>query len=300
MTIVASNSLTVSKVDDGANGDTGLILSNTAPANPTVGQLWQDTSSTPMIVSKWTGTEWDDSWGLYAENLIVNNLSVLGYYMDVDDTTGILIDNGEVRTVSIATTTKYRIYQGSKFNAGAVSFFNRWEAIETTATGVQTVLQDETFLFSDSYRLGNVNAYGAPNVDSGMIYNAFTNSQGTGGKHIFFGDMTIGGNLTAGGDTKVTYPTYTHCGSGIYAAKHLGVLYIRFENTPYNFKITMPEKFRPISNQMFLVPQWSAGTLDMVHVQFQTDGSIQGLYRNGSSTGSLYSTLPAMQPLNTL
>ena len=43
---------------DGTNGTSGIIVSSVAPATPQNGQLWQDTSTTPQLVKKWTGSSW--------------------------------------------------------------------------------------------------------------------------------------------------------------------------------------------------------------------------------------------------
>lgn len=38
--------------------ENAITKSNTAPSNPTVGQLWLDTSTTPNILKRWTGSAW--------------------------------------------------------------------------------------------------------------------------------------------------------------------------------------------------------------------------------------------------
>ena len=61
---------------NGTDGTSGIIVSSVAPDSPQTGQLWQDTSTTPQLVKKWTGSEWV-IWELYVENMNVNNLSAL-------------------------------------------------------------------------------------------------------------------------------------------------------------------------------------------------------------------------------
>ena len=103
---------------NGTNGTSGIIVSSVAPASPQNGQLWQDTSTTPQLVKKWTGSEWV-IWELYVENMNVNNLSALspnlgnitgGSYtswsvaMDPGGNpilNGIYLYNGRLRSVSI-------------------------------------------------------------------------------------------------------------------------------------------------------------------------------------------------------
>jgi hypothetical protein len=186
-----STSYSVAKMGEtGLAGLDAMIISDTTPSSPKKGQLWQNSSGDqPWPVKRYDGSNWVD-WGLGWGNLIVDNLSVLGYYMDVDETKGILIDNGEVRSVEVTNTTnKYRIYIGSKLSSGNISFYNKWESLDTTtATPIAEVLQTD-FLFKDSQKLGNIGAYGSPNVDPALLYNA-----GTGTKHQFIGDLTVGGS----------------------------------------------------------------------------------------------------------
>ena len=61
---------------NGTNGTSGIIVSSVAPDSPQNGQLWQDTSTMPQLVKKWTGSSWV-IWELYVENMNVNNLSAL-------------------------------------------------------------------------------------------------------------------------------------------------------------------------------------------------------------------------------
>lgn len=103
---------------NGTDGTSGIIVSSVPPASPQNGQLWQDTSTTPQLVKKWTGSEWV-IWELYVENMNVNNLSALspnlgnitgGSYtswsVEMDPggnpiLNGIYLYNGRLRSVSI-------------------------------------------------------------------------------------------------------------------------------------------------------------------------------------------------------
>lgn len=67
----------VSKMgEDGERGDDGIIISPTAPNNPEVNQLWQDTSTTPPVIKKWSGTAWV-VWLLYAVNMKADSISAI-------------------------------------------------------------------------------------------------------------------------------------------------------------------------------------------------------------------------------
>lgn len=64
------------KGDPGIKGSDGIIVSSVAPDSPQKGQLWQDTSTTPQLVKKWTGASWV-IWELYAQNLKADSLETL-------------------------------------------------------------------------------------------------------------------------------------------------------------------------------------------------------------------------------
>ena len=61
---------------DGTDGTSGIIVSSVAPDSPQNGQLWQDTSTTPQLVKKWTGASWV-IWELYAQNLKADTLETI-------------------------------------------------------------------------------------------------------------------------------------------------------------------------------------------------------------------------------
>lgn len=92
----------------GAKGDSGIIISATAPSNPIVGQLWQTASGDP--IKRWNGS----AWVLYyisVENLSVSALSAIsanlgtvtaGVIQKVTSAKSLIIDlnNGEFQSVS--------------------------------------------------------------------------------------------------------------------------------------------------------------------------------------------------------
>lgn len=59
---------------NGADGDSGIIVSPTAPENPKVGQLWQTASGEP--IKKWDGSKWVIYY-ISVENLNVETLSAI-------------------------------------------------------------------------------------------------------------------------------------------------------------------------------------------------------------------------------
>lgn len=58
----------------GAKGDSGIIVSSTAPSGPTVGQLWQTASGQP--IKRWTGSSWVLHY-ISVDNLDVTHLSAI-------------------------------------------------------------------------------------------------------------------------------------------------------------------------------------------------------------------------------
>lgn len=59
---------------NGADGDSGIIVSSTAPENPKVGQLWQTASGEP--IKRWDGSKWAIYY-ISVENLNVETLSAI-------------------------------------------------------------------------------------------------------------------------------------------------------------------------------------------------------------------------------
>ncbi|WP_195907740.1 phage tail protein [Enterococcus casseliflavus] len=54
-------------------GKDAIVISDTAPANPTKGTLWQDSSVTPQIIKVFNGTVWS-MWGMPIDNLLATNI----------------------------------------------------------------------------------------------------------------------------------------------------------------------------------------------------------------------------------
>ena len=59
---------------NGADGDSGIIVSPTPPENPKVGQLWQAASGEP--IKRWDGSKWVIYY-ISVENLNVETLSAI-------------------------------------------------------------------------------------------------------------------------------------------------------------------------------------------------------------------------------
>ena len=99
---------------NGTDGTSGIIVSSVAPDSPQTGQLWQDTSTTPQLVKKWTGNEWV-IWELYAQNLKADTLetisATIGKISNTFDNSSGGIDNKG--TITIEDSVKVVYYLGN-------------------------------------------------------------------------------------------------------------------------------------------------------------------------------------------
>lgn len=99
---------------DGTDGTSGVIVSSVAPTSPQNGQLWQDTSTTPQLVKKWTGSSWV-IWELYAQNLKADSLETVSakigkIYNEFDNSSGGIDNKG---TITIEDSVKVVYYLGN-------------------------------------------------------------------------------------------------------------------------------------------------------------------------------------------
>ncbi|WP_312189436.1 hypothetical protein [Enterococcus sp.] len=78
------------------NGREALVVSDTAPSNPSTGTLWQ--TPTGPNVQKWDGTKWVD-WGIAPENIAADNLVVKDGRFEVIE--GVKVKAGTIDGVSI-------------------------------------------------------------------------------------------------------------------------------------------------------------------------------------------------------
>ena len=99
---------------NGTDGTSGIIVSSVAPASPQNGQLWQDTSTTPQLVKKWTGASWV-IWEFYAENIKATTLETVSakigkIYNEFDNSSGGIDNKG---TITIKDSVKVVYYLGN-------------------------------------------------------------------------------------------------------------------------------------------------------------------------------------------
>ena len=131
--------------DNGETGDSGIIISPTAPENPKVGQLWQTASGEP--IKRWDGSRWVIHY-IAVENLDVQTLSAIvanlgtvtaglikseggHFYINVD--TGEIVSKNSDGTISVFVKkenidmvrafTASR-YWGSRLNYSGLEFYS--------------------------------------------------------------------------------------------------------------------------------------------------------------------------------
>ena len=100
--------------NNGSDGISGIIVSSVAPASPQTGQLWQDTSTTPQLIKKWTGSSWV-IWEFYAENIKAVTLETVSakigkIYNEFDNSSGGIDNKG---TITIGDSVKVVYYLGN-------------------------------------------------------------------------------------------------------------------------------------------------------------------------------------------
>ena len=78
---------------NGADGDSGIIISLTAPENPKVGQLWQTASGQP--IKRWDGSRWV-LYYISVENLDVQTLSAITANLGTINAGTIASNNGNM------------------------------------------------------------------------------------------------------------------------------------------------------------------------------------------------------------
>ena len=186
---------------NGTDGTSGIIVSSVAPDSPQNGQLWQDTSTTPQLIKKWTGSEWV-IWELYVQNLKADTLSVLTPILG--DVTAGTIKLMDANWVINGQPKMYGIYQ-SKF--GLVSSgptFSRSAIVSNSKMGVANLNRGELRFSVNDYTedLKNVQEAGMSVQNNAFIkFNSYENGKdilliGSSGDIVFSGDVEVTGNLT--------------------------------------------------------------------------------------------------------
>lgn len=258
---------------NGTNGTSGIIVSSVAPDSPQTGQLWQDTSTTPQLVKKWTGSSWV-IWELYVENMNVNNLSALSTILgDIDGgTLKLMADdipiNGRPKMYGIYQSKLGLISSGPTFETAGSGI------ISDTQMGVVSVNKGEMRFIVTDYTedLKTLQESGMSDQDNAFI--KFASYEG--GNDV----MTIGssGDIVFKGNTSQDTPWVT-LSSGVkykfmFSRVYISVNVVGNGGSFMQFG-TLPQNLRPISDLFLIIANQGAGTADDRHMMVRaSDGAV--------------------------
>ena len=104
---------------NGADGDSGIIVSPTAPENPKAGQLWQTASGEP--IKRWDGSKWVIYY-ISVENLNVETLSAIAADLGTV-TAGLIKDKNGTMLIDVTSgkIISKKIVQGAVENVASLS-----------------------------------------------------------------------------------------------------------------------------------------------------------------------------------
>ena len=256
---------------NGTNGTSGIVVSSVAPDSPQTGQLWQDTSTTPQLVKKWTGNEWV-IWELYAQNLKADTLSALSSNLgDVSAGTVKLMDDNWVIN---GQPKMYGIYQ-SKF--GLISSgptFSRSAIVSDSQMGVANLNKGELRFIVTDYTedLKTVQESGISDQNNAFIkFNSYDDGTDV---------MTIGssGDIVFKGNTSQDTQWIT-LSSGVKYKYMFSRIYISVDvvgnGAAYMLLGTIPQNYRPTIDQFMIIANWGTGTADDRHIHIRvSDGEL--------------------------
>lgn len=146
------------------NGRDAVIISETAPSNPSVGTLWQKPSDATKTVLEWNGTAWVN-WGISVDNIVAENITANdGRFEKI---TGLEVEGGVIRN------PYQRTYDDGSTATGEIVLADN----QYTNSGYTFNPSDQTYRIY-SQELGpqfiSMNMYSAsdPNTQTGLLYSA--------------------------------------------------------------------------------------------------------------------------------
>ena len=255
---------------NGTNGTSGVIVSSVAPASPQTGQLWQDTSTTPQLVKKWTGSSWV-IWAFYAQNLIADNISTIS--LNLGDMTG-----GTVKLMADVdvngTLKKHGIYQSKMGLLSSGPSLSTPSTLSNSQMGVANLNKGELRFIVTNYteNLKGVQEAGMSDPNTAFInFNSYDN-----GKDV----MTIGssGDIVFKGNTSQD-TTWITLSSGVKYKFMFSRIYISVDvvgnGSSFMSLGTIPQGYRPIVDQFMVIANWGTGTADDRHIMVRaSDGAV--------------------------
>lgn len=179
---------------NGADGDSGIIVSSTAPENPKVGQLWQTASGEP--IKRWDGSKWVIYY-ISVENLNVETLSAIAANLGTV-TAGLIKDKNGTMLIDVTSgkIISKKIVQGAVENVASLS--NAYLAFSgkapttdraTMSVNLQNIMftnentrkattihfEDEMIYARNSVSPG-ISIYAYRNYDSGTVKGPYTSA----------------------------------------------------------------------------------------------------------------------------
>ena len=264
-------------------GNDAIVISDTAPANPTKGTLWQDSSVTPQIIKVFDGVAWG-VWGMPIDNLLATNiLSENGVFKRLEgaEIVGSEFINPYTRTYNDGTFAQgtQRIGSAELYNSGVIK----------NSQGTTTQSYEAIF----SHQLVSMTRYSGESLGDqneliaamGLTFDSLTlNNQQTG----FAGTLTAE-MLYDTGWLKVTRLKGT--AGDIYLKRYMNRILIRFDGFVWNGSANgtstsnavaiLPDKVREGFPQMFTVPVW---TEENATEKFQVENG--RLYKLSNNSGN--------------
>lgn len=227
MAIKASSTITLIRVDD---GDNGIIIQASAPANPYAGQLWQTASGAP--VKRWNGSQWV-LWYLDVTNLNVENLSA------ISSTLGTVVNPYDV------------IYEGEHLKGEiAISDSLVKNEYNVVDTGQKGYWQLTPLSYSMQVDDGHGNLVAGIELSAGSLL-LYTNEYNKW--------LSLSAEMLY--DTGWVKQTVLVGTGNIYARRWMGRKMIRFENyvwnNAYQDVIVLTGKFLPTYASTYTAPIWT-------------------------------------------
>ncbi len=264
---------------NGTNGTSGVIVSSVAPASPQTGQLWQDTSTIPQLVKKWTGSSWV-IWAFYAQNLIADNISTIS--LNLGDMTG-----GTVKLMADVdvngTLKKHGIYQSKMGLLSSGPSLATPSTISNSQMGVANLNKGELrFIVTDyTENLKGVQDAGMSDQNHAFIkFDSYDN-----GKDV----MSIGssGDIVFKGITSQDTPWIAML-NGTYYKNMFSRVYISYSikatSTANILLGVLPVGLRPFRGLHLTANAWVTTISNDRHIEVRTTGEVT-LYNpvNGAS-----------------
>lgn len=179
---------------NGADGDSGIIVSSTAPENPKVGQLWQTASGEP--IKRWDGSKWVIYY-ISVENLNVETLSAIAANLGTV-TAGLIKDKNGTMLIDVTSgkIISKKIVQGAVENVASLSnaylaFSGKAPTTERATMSVNlqnimftnentrkatTIQFEDEMIYARNSASPRISIYAYRNYDSGTVKGPYTSA----------------------------------------------------------------------------------------------------------------------------